>query len=883
MLDSENRVSDIPGSKPQPAVAMHAAPQNSTLPTDIKYSNRNRGTLYTEIVSLESQRDRLWSDIIHDRHSSDARILRLIATLAKREWLQHQNQYAHQDSLATIQDLFTRPSAETILLWARSPRRYSGSEPQTLVGAGLILSDPEQFPDFDEIPWQFLRDTVLPAAAAPNPGIYRGIRAFVSRTAYSIAPTERPLDLITANSNEVTRGGIILTKINKDNKTARNAFTSLGYEPTGQLTPDGSYEWLVFPPYSSRALQEYTLSQNRLITLSLEEKRGITHAATHFDPLGNDLAILGNSKFALRDTDSLARVFSYSTVYAFSEKAHTAGRRERTNLLFLPESENSTLFPDKLLGGTLISYAPEYDSKPLAAYLQQASNSTISGGKVIIKTTASSEDHIEAALNTHQLRLLSIASLPTENPTRVIISEKVSSDQTLAIRIKDAPVSVPDQSTSFVDFSYMRHKETGRQWELGTFANDIALDALPVFEHGGQLYAGIVSRPRPIPHLVSTTLDGSTTGAFMTEQVASYFLHTSPENAQTEIKEFLLSARQSPQESMSNHLHKLLESRAGIHTSAIDDQSISIQHYYSSPGTVGEAVLACTVDVKPFRTMYRDPHVTGFADAGTFQPVLAQRALAAAHIGALSDGRVERMVYKALIERQKDPGQWLGTPIDFYRKGSRPPIRPVEALLQVPERAAFERLNTRAERRYLDHKKITVAEYSAHNRQLSEVTLEYIEPHHSTGISNNTISIVPLIKTETEILVGLEIRDLPAPQLHGFSSAFYAIPAYRLPRKISDMQGAAQFVTSQLANDFGLLVDTPKRLGAHYYPTAGLTPETVYPQFAEVADHTPKNDDLHWFNLKDVIKNLHGIRGGHTLTGLYRVGHALGMFNPEKG
>ena len=881
MLENENRVSDTP-AKPQPSAAtMQTSEQDITLPTDIKYSNRNRGTLYTEIVSLESQRDRSWSDIIYDRHSSDARTLRLIATLAKREWLQHQSQYAHQDSLATIQDLFTRPSAETILLWARSPKRYSASEPQTLVGAGLILSDPKQFPDFDEIPWQFLRETVLPAATSPNPGIYRGIRAFVSRNAYSIAPTERPLDLITANSNEVTQGGIILTKINKDNKTARNAFTSLGYEPTGQLTPDGTYEWLVFPPYSSRALQEYTLSQNRLVTLSLEEKRGITHAATHFDPLGNDLAILGNSKFAQRDTDSLARVFSFSTVYAFSEKAHTA-RRERTNLLFLPAPESTTLFPDKLLGGTLISYAHEYDSNPFTTYLQQASNSTIPGGKVLIKTTATTEDHTEATLNAHQLRLVSVATLPTENPTRVIVSEKVMPDQSIAIRVKGAPVSVPDQSKSFVDFSYMRHKESGRQWELGTFSNDIALDALPVFEHGGQLYAGIVSRPRPIPHLVSTPLDGSTTGAFMTEQVASYFLHTAPQSTPAAIKEFLLSARNSPQEAMNEHLYTLLASRAGIPASSIDDKSISLQHYYSSPGTVGEAVLACTVDVKPFRSIYRDPHVTGFADAGRFQAVLAQRALAAAHIGALSDGRVERMVYKALIERQKDPGQWLGTPIDFYRNGFTPPVLPVEALLQAPERVAFEQLSAGAERRYLDHKKITVAEYSAHNSELSEVTLEYIEPHHKTGISNNTISIVPLIKNETDILVGLEIRDLPAPQLHGFSSAFYAIPAYRLPREIISMDGAAQFVTTQLANDFGLLIDAPKRLGALYYPTAGLTPETVYPLFAEVAGHKPKNDDLHWFRLKDVLNNLHEIRGGHTLTGLYRVGHALGIFNPDK-
>lgn len=856
-----------------------APPIDVILPTEINHSNQHRGTLCAEVISLTSLKDKSWDEMKHDSDSRDAIVFRAIATLAKRQWLHNQERYDHQDSIETLHRLFTLPSAETILLWAESPRRYAHAEPRILVGAALVITDALDIPDMTDMPWDFLRETVLPAFSQHGePKICRGIRAFVSPTAYTIAPTERPLDIMTAAANELSRGGIVVTKIHVDNPRARNGFVALGYEPTGQYTPDTRYEWLVFPPFSNQALQEHTIAQKQISLLSLSHAREVTHAATYFDPLGADLAILGSKKQVLRESDLVSKVFPFSPVLSFVEaRGGVSARRERPNLSFLSAANSEYLLPDKQVSGSLVAVDLTATDTPFATYIRQAAQTTRTGGKVIVKQPAAQmlgQAELETLLLTNGLRLISISSLRGDDDleNKIVVAEKVAPHQSIAIALRDVPASVPDSENAFVQFTYMRHRDSGRQWELGVFPADMALDALPYFEHAGQLYIGLVNRPRPIPHLLSDSLDGSTTGAFMAEQVSAFAFSAAERES---MRTFVEAARTNPAEALQQPLGDLLAARTGI--TAMDAETIAFQHYYSSPGTVGEAVLACTVRVAPFRASHRDAHATNFAESGDFQPVLGQRALAAAQLGALSDGRVERMVYAAFRQAGQDPGPWLGTTFEFKRENQPPAVQDISRLRNVPERAAFEVLPAAASRQYLDHRRITVSELDQGGTVLSNVQLEYIEPHKRTGISNNTVSVVPLMRDHQTVYIGLELRDLPAPQLHGYSSQFYAIPAYRLPQHIDSMAAARDFLTEHLASDFGLLIDTPGRLGAHYFPTAGLTPETVYPFMAECVATSPENSDLHWFKLADVLQSLHCIRGGHTLTGLNRISHALGL------
>jgi hypothetical protein len=238
------------------------------------------------------------------------------------------------------------------------------------------------------------------------------------------------------------------------------------------------------------------------------------------------------------------------------------------------------------------------------------------------------------------------------------------------------------------------------------------------------------------------------------------------------------------------------------------------------------------------------------------------------------------MVYSAFRQAQRDPGPWLGAPVEFKRDSRPSEILPISSFRNVPYRGAFDVLGETASRRYLDHRKISVSEHDQKGNDLSSISLEYIEPHTQTGISNNTVSVVPLMRDGSETYIGLELRDLPAPQLHGYSSSFYAIPAYRLPKEIQSIEGAGSFISERMSRDFGVLIEQPKTLGGRYFPTAGLTPETVYPFFTECFEESAVSEPLHWFKLTDVVQSLGYIRGGHTLTGLNRISHALGLLQP---
>jgi hypothetical protein len=131
---------------------------------------------------------------------------------------------------------------------------------------------------------------------------------------------------------------------------------------------------------------------------------------------------------------------------------------------------------------------------------------------------------------------------------------------------------------------------------------------------------------------------------------------------------------------------------------------------------------------------------------------------------------------------------------------------------------------------------------------------------------------LPVFHVE-EVLVGLETRHLPVPQVHAGDAQILTVPAWRLDRKIATLDQAKSVV----AGSFGVSVDAIVPLGAAYFPSAGITPERVYPFIVRLTEGSATLP-YDFVPLAQAKHNLHRLRDGHLLIAAMRLIHALGLW-----
>lgn len=86
------------------------------------------------------------------------------------------------------------------------------------------------------------------------------------------------------------------------------------------------------------------------------------------------------------------------------------------------------------------------------------------------------------------------------------------------------------------------------------------------------------------------------------------------------------------------------------------------------------------------------------------------------------------------------------------------------------------------------------------------------------------------------------------------------------------------FVGGRMREELGLVCDGFFELGGRYHPSAGLTPEVVYPLAARVRIEGEVGLRLHWVPLDEVVSHRAGLRDGHLRILGLRAAHALGLF-----
>ena len=435
----------------------------------------------------------------------------------------------------------------------------------------------------------------------------------------------------------------------------------------------------------------------------------------------------------------------------------------------------------------------------------------------------------------------------------LIVGEKVPAGSGVELfERKSRTVSEP----AFLSLKGHRHKESGQVMELAERPRR-TIDVLPWFESEGQIF--VVAKkdfPRPIINAAPgrPRLDSAHHSGYVTEPVSA-----------------IIAAQADEEE----EVYRVLRERAGFDAEDIVRAGVRFS-YFTSPGGVNELVISRLVEVRPRQTDLSFPNYTPFTDAGTVRELDATQVLRACQVGGMFDSRLEINIYSLLRELGRGCGPWIGAPIALsVQPHSFAAPDPAQVMAPAP-RAAFGEPEPLPRPRFLSLCEGSFVERDGAGATLAEASFEYVRPGL---LSNNTLVVLPALRTAQGVFVGVEHRDLPAVQSFSGSSVMAAAPAWRLPPSVTHLSEIPPFLKRALRRNFNLDARMVWELGGAYFPTPGVTPEVIYPFVVEVdADECP-GAGLQFVSLSELTGKPGLLQDAHLLVVIYRLAHALGLLS----
>jgi hypothetical protein len=439
--------------------------------------------------------------------------------------------------------------------------------------------------------------------------------------------------------------------------------------------------------------------------------------------------------------------------------------------------------------------------------------------------------------------------LPFPPTNYLIVGEKVPDGEGVElIEHKSLTSSTP----KFLSLTSYRHMNSGRVYELAERPHQ-TIDVLPWFESHGQLFIFAKKDfPRPIVSACQDQkrLNQASLSGYITEPISAIIDTT---------------------ETFEDSVARILMERAGFAREDILEISEPFS-YYTSPGGINERVMSCLVQVGPeMRSPAPFPNYTQFRNAGTVRELDATQVLRACHVGGMFDARIEINIYHLLRSLSRKPGPWIGAPMNLSVQASDPPALFDNSWLTQQSSALFA-VGVPAAPKFLSLREGLFAERDRSGKVLSEVPFEYVLPKN---LSLSSIVALPVIRTDQGIFVGLERRDLPAVQSFTGSSQLATAPAWRLPQTVKHLTELPAYLTEAMQRDFHVRVRRVWEIGASYFPTAGVTPEVVYPLMAEVEADEISESDFRFFELEELKNQINQIQDAHLLITSCRLIHAL--------
>jgi hypothetical protein len=295
--------------------------------------------------------------------------------------------------------------------------------------------------------------------------------------------------------------------------------------------------------------------------------------------------------------------------------------------------------------------------------------------------------------------------------------------------------------------------------------------------------------------------------------------------------------------------------------------------YFTSAGGIDEQVESFLVQIKPWE---REPclieNYTPFTSAGCVRELDALQVLRASHVGGMFDARLEINIYRLLRKLNRSAGSWIGAEI---KPISQSLTVNTENDFNLEKRQVFEPCELE-NTNFLKLEWAEFIEYDSCSDHLAKANFEYVVPKN---FSKNTVAAIPFFKTNDEIFVGIEYRDLPAVQNFTRNSNIICVPAWRLPKTILHKFDIQPFLQDKFPKDFQVSVNKIWELGGSYFTSAGITPEVVYPLAVELKTESLSETDLKFFSLQKLLSKIDEFQDAHLLILLNRLAHSLGFLS----
>lgn len=433
-----------------------------------------------------------------------------------------------------------------------------------------------------------------------------------------------------------------------------------------------------------------------------------------------------------------------------------------------------------------------------------------------------------------KFRLYSLEGEPLEYPPTnyLVVGEKVPPKSGVAFSY--GPERPPQ---GFLELAHYQCRATGALRDLVRRPN-ATLDVIPYFLQDNEVY--VIARksfPRPILELCHPRLDGCRSPSYVTEPI-------------------VISQGDKP---LAQTVEEALATRVGI----APDQIKAFRFggtTYPSPGGLQEEVRAVFVEVEEI------------LESGTqhkVRAVSARQLMRAAQVGGLPDARLELHCFELLQILGLAPGAWIGEQLSLHSQVCPPP----EAQAGWPEakpRRAFQKSKKGADFLHLGCREFT--ESSAQGDQVSSLPLDYVVARKQ---SLHTVSVALLWQHQKEPYLGLYDDDFPSAQCFAGHSNLLVTPAWRLPFSVSTLGQMEEFLIERLEAQHAVIVRECFSLGGPYFPSAGVTPEVVYPLACDVQSVGEGAERLLWLPLREVLGKFDSLRDGHLKTVVSRVARAL--------
>ena len=440
-------------------------------------------------------------------------------------------------------------------------------------------------------------------------------------------------------------------------------------------------------------------------------------------------------------------------------------------------------------------------------------------------------------------------NLPFPPTNFLIVGEKIPLDAGYElVETRRETVEKP----KFLKLKAYKHRQTKQIYELAERPNQ-TIDILPWFETNGQLF--VLAKkdfPRPLVNACrdQQNLNCAHYSGYLTEPLSAIV--------------------QSPKSKVQSPIFEILRERAKLSPDEILEIS-QPQFYFTSPGGIDERVESFLVKIAGWE---REPQIvenyTKFSSAGVVRELDALQVLRASHVGGMFDARLEINIYRLLRELNLSPSAWIGAPIKPAIQNISPEFRRVETLA-TEKIAAFEAVES-FQNNFLELRRANFVEYDSRGNKLAETEFEYVLPKNH---SKNTVAAIPFFQTPDGIFVGIEFRDLPAPQNFTGNSRLACVPAWRLPLEIKDKFAIEPFLQNAFQQDFRTNQKKSWELGGSYFSTPGVTPEIVYPFAVEIKAKNLAETDLQFLGLNELVQNLDKFQDAHLLILANRLAHSL--------